>query len=147
MTPPSPLKVLVAIDDDEPSQDAIAFAERHLPPDAEVLVLNNVATQAVTTGWSVLGPAPVQAAAQVRTVVRSHAHELATTAADALPQDAEATVQRGDPAVTICAVAEDNGIDLIVVGTRDRNMWSRLWFGSVSRHVATHAPCSVLIVR
>lgn len=146
MTPPTPIKVLVAIDDDEPSQDAIAFAERHLPPDADVLILN-VATSAVTTGWPVLGPANVHATIQVRTAVRSDARDVATGAAEALPHDAETAVEHGDPAATICAVAEDNDIDLIVVGTHDRNRWSRLWFGSVSQHVATHAPCSVLVVR
>ena len=59
----------------------------------------------------------------------------------------ERLVEHGDVGPTICRVAEDEGVDLVVLGTHDRSRWSRLWFGSVSDHVVRHAPCPVLVVR
>ena len=45
----------------------------------------------------------------------------------------------------ICAVAEEVGADLIVVGNRGMTGAKRI-LGSVPNSVAHHAPCSVLIV-
>ena len=43
--------------------------------------------------------------------------------------------------------AEENNIDLIVIGTRGRSGFKRLLLGSVASHVATYAHCSVLVVK
>ncbi|HEY6402687.1 MAG TPA: universal stress protein, partial [Blastocatellia bacterium] len=43
--------------------------------------------------------------------------------------------------------AESWGADLIIVGTHGYSTLERLWIGSVSRAVATHAKCSVQIAR
>jgi len=53
----------------------------------------------------------------------------------------------GDPAAEILASAREHGADLIVVGSRGRGRLSGLLLGSVSQKIASHAPCSVLIVR
>ena len=53
----------------------------------------------------------------------------------------------GNPAKTICRVAKNNDIDLIVIGRRGRSGISELMMGSVSNYVLHHAPCSVLIVQ
>jgi nucleotide-binding universal stress UspA family protein len=47
----------------------------------------------------------------------------------------------------ILGEAEALGADLIVVGSHGRGFWKRLLLGSVSQAVATHAACSVEIVR
>ena len=60
---------------------------------------------------------------------------------------AEAQVRGGVPADSIVACAEDQGADLIVMGTHGRRGWSRLRFGSVAEAVLRHAPCSVLAVK
>jgi nucleotide-binding universal stress UspA family protein len=55
----------------------------------------------------------------------------------------------GDPADRICAVAEDEGVDTIVVGNRGvhgRSRRSRWKLKSVPSAVVQHAPCSVFIV-
>lgn len=51
------------------------------------------------------------------------------------------------PADCIVNYAEQNHIDLIVVGHKSRNILSRLLIGSVAVKVVTYAPCSVLVVR
>ena len=43
--------------------------------------------------------------------------------------------------------AEENNIDLIVIGTRGRSGFKRLLLGSVASHVATYAHCPVLVVK
>jgi nucleotide-binding universal stress UspA family protein len=54
---------------------------------------------------------------------------------------------KGDPKIAILDEAERWGADLIVVGTHGYNALERLWLGSVSRAVASHAKCSVEVAR
>jgi nucleotide-binding universal stress UspA family protein len=54
---------------------------------------------------------------------------------------------KGDPKVTIIDEAERWGADLIMIGTHGYNVLERLWLGSASRAVTSHANCSVEIVR
>jgi nucleotide-binding universal stress UspA family protein len=54
---------------------------------------------------------------------------------------------KGDPRIAILDEAEHWGADLIVVGTHGYNALERLWLGSVSRAVASHAKCSVEVTR
>ena len=53
----------------------------------------------------------------------------------------------GQAAGELVDVAEQRNAGLIVVGTRDPGMLERVLGGSVSRGVAKHAHCDVLIVR
>jgi nucleotide-binding universal stress UspA family protein len=53
----------------------------------------------------------------------------------------------GDPGTAICEVAERDGFDTIVVGSRNLKGVKRLLLGSVSDRVAHHAPCDVLIAK
>lgn len=53
----------------------------------------------------------------------------------------------GPPKRRIPEEAEAWGADLVVVGSHGYGFWDRLLLGSVSQAVATHAPCSVEIVR
>ena len=146
---PPPLKALIAVSDDDPSTDAVDFARRHLPLDADITVLT-VAGHEPALGRPVpaaMTPPQMATAFDAERSGPRRAVELAEQAADQLPQEADAAVAPGDPAVAICAAAEEIGADLIVVGTHDRSAWARLWYGSVARHVASNAPCSVLVVR
>ncbi len=52
----------------------------------------------------------------------------------------------GDPATTICEVAEDEGADVIVVGNRGLHGRRRWLIGSVPQVVLQYAPCSVMVV-
>lgn len=53
----------------------------------------------------------------------------------------------GRPEHALVAAASRDGTDLLVVGHRGLRGVTRVLLGSVSRHVAEHAPCSVLVVR
>jgi nucleotide-binding universal stress UspA family protein len=54
---------------------------------------------------------------------------------------------KGDAKVSILDEAEDWDADLIVVGTHGYSAFQRLWLGSVSRAIVSHAKCTVEIVR
>ena len=148
------MKVLIAVDDDAESQDALSFAEELLPDDAAVIVIN-VARSTITPygtigglGAAYAGSPTLSAEADLRAqeIADREAEEVVDRAGEALHAD-ERRVEHGDVGPTICRVAEDEGVDLVVLGTHDRSRWSRLWFGSVSDHVVRHAPCPVLVVR
>ena len=53
----------------------------------------------------------------------------------------------GNPADEIVRVAEENNVDLIVIGTHGRKGLSRLLTGSVAELVLRHARCPVLAVK
>jgi nucleotide-binding universal stress UspA family protein len=55
-------------------------------------------------------------------------------------------LQEGNPADVILDVAEEEGVDLIVVGNKGMTGGRRFLLGSVPNNVAHHAPCHILIV-
>jgi nucleotide-binding universal stress UspA family protein len=57
----------------------------------------------------------------------------------------EQKVVEGHPAEQLVMAAE--GADLVVVGSRGHGAFVGMLIGSVSQHVAAHAPCPVLVVR
>jgi len=54
---------------------------------------------------------------------------------------------RGNPAEIICKIAEEEGFDLIVIGSRGLSGMKSFFLGGVSDKVSRHAICPVLIVR
>ncbi|HEU5084718.1 MAG TPA: universal stress protein [Acidimicrobiales bacterium] len=148
------MKVLIAVDEDRESEDAIHFAEKLLPGDSRVVVLN-VARSTITPYGTIGGLGATYAGSPVLSAEADlRAQELADMEAERVVERAaqelhadERRVEHGDVGPTICQVAEDEQVDLVVLGTHDRSRWSRLWFGSVSDHVVRHAPCPVLVVR
>lgn len=144
------MKALIAVDHGPESRDAVAFAARLLGDDAEVVLLNVVklnvpALAAMGPGFGAYG----DPAAPIDWVDPD-----AETAGESVVEESgqpfdhpEARVEHGDAAARICAVAEEESVDLVILGTHDRGSWSRLWFGSVSDRVVHDAPCPVLVVR
>jgi nucleotide-binding universal stress UspA family protein len=56
-------------------------------------------------------------------------------------------IEVGDVAHTVCRVAGELRVDVIVVGSHGRTGLGRLFLGSVSEHIVRYAPCPVLVVR
>lgn len=81
---------------------------------------------------------------------RKHATGTVDRAAEIVRQSGlvvETRVESGDPRVVILDEAERWKADLIVAGSHGLGGVRRLLLGSVAQHVATHARCSVEIVR
>lgn len=56
-------------------------------------------------------------------------------------------VVTGHPAEQIIRAAEQDGIELIILGHRGHGVFERWLLGSVSRTVIAYAPCAVMVVR
>lgn len=145
------MKVLIAVDNDAPSRDALAFAERVVSDSDEVVVLN-------VTSYSELLPftgdpfgAGIGAVALDPTSLAElddRAEELVERTADEIEaKKTDVVVEHGSPGERICATAADHAIELIILGSHERGAFGRFVHGSVSDYVVHHAPCPVLVVR
>jgi nucleotide-binding universal stress UspA family protein len=59
----------------------------------------------------------------------------------------EEVIAHGDPAAEIVRVAEERGVDLIVISSHGRTGLGRIIFGSTAEAVVRHAGCPVLVVK
>jgi nucleotide-binding universal stress UspA family protein len=59
----------------------------------------------------------------------------------------EPRARLGDPFAVICRAAEEDPVDLIVMGSHGRTGLSHVFLGSVAERVVRHAPCPVLVAR
>jgi nucleotide-binding universal stress UspA family protein len=60
---------------------------------------------------------------------------------------AEIVVAEGHSAEQLLKLAEARHVDLVVIGSGGKGALFRLFLGSTSDKVLTHAPCSVLVAR
>jgi nucleotide-binding universal stress UspA family protein len=132
------MKILIAYDGGEPARRALDTGARLAKAlDATIDVVSVVP---VTTGR--LAEAPWDD----RSV---HAAQLREADAMLREQGIEPTLLEpaGEPAATIERVAAKGSYDMVVVGSRGLNAVGRFLQGSISEHVATHAPTTVVVAR
>jgi nucleotide-binding universal stress UspA family protein len=98
-------------------------------------------------------PAPVGPDEEWEKIFEERAVENVTKAAARFGEIAETKTDvvtktlKGDPKRALLDEADHWGADLIIVGTHGYNALQRLWLGSVSRAVISHAKRSVHVVR
>lgn len=61
--------------------------------------------------------------------------------------EVESRVLKGDPAEKILNFAEDNNVDMIIVGSFGKGRYERLVIGSVSEKIVRHSKVPVMVVR
>jgi nucleotide-binding universal stress UspA family protein len=59
---------------------------------------------------------------------------------------AELVPTKGTPADAIVRLAQERGVDLIIVGSRHKRFFERLVEGSVNQNVLRRAGCDVLVI-
>jgi nucleotide-binding universal stress UspA family protein len=127
------MKILVAYDGGEPAQRALELTtELATKFEAEVAVISVV-------------PVPIEPWDDAA----AHQAQLAEAKAFLTERGIEPKLIEwaGVPAPAIEQVAEANGYDLVVVGSRGLGAISRFLQGSVSEQLATHGTTPVLIAR
>lgn len=140
------MRVLLATDGSRSSEEAAAFLARL--PHRERLQLTIVT--AVAPPSSAFFSPTKEFMEQLAKDDRKSAetHQLRTRE-DFLGANAEVetVVLDGSPQEKIVDYATTHDIDLIVMGAKGHSKVDRILLGSTSDYVATHAPCSVLVVR
>jgi nucleotide-binding universal stress UspA family protein len=136
-------KIVVGTDASPPSTEALRWAAHEARRrDAELEVV-------LAYHWRLPGAALTASPDVIEQVKELTAAVVDAAVAEA--QDAEPDIRvsgravHGDPGPVLVQAAEDAG--LLVVGNRGGGGFASLLAGSVSVHVATHAPCPVAVVR
>jgi nucleotide-binding universal stress UspA family protein len=146
------MKILLAVDGSEASLAAVEEAARTPWPEGSVVrIVSATEVPFPTQQWA--APMPAGSYEEWDRIfeersVENTAQAMARFGEVAGAQtEARAKTLKGDPKIAILDEAEHWGADLIFVGTHGYNALERLWLGSVSRAVASHAKCSVEIAR
>lgn len=145
------MKILLAIDGSECSNAVVTeVLQRPWPADAEFKVLTVYEVPMVTPQAWTISPDYCE---RVEEVVRDVAQTASVSAWSRLNQKfgsqfpITSEVISGSPQSGILEVAESWNADLIILGSHGYRAWERLFLGSVSQAVVTHARCSVEVVR
>ncbi|HEY8460305.1 MAG TPA: universal stress protein [Blastocatellia bacterium] len=150
-----PLKILIAVDGSSFGDAAVEeIAGRPWPPGCQVRVISvvHLPLQPGPEAWSL----PESHYYKLEMAERERAEKVVKRAIARLREsDAEretplvltSEVAVGRAAETIIRTAEQWGADLIALGSHGYRGFTRFLLGSVSYAVASHAPCSVQIVR
>lgn len=78
---------------------------------------------------------------------KERARQKLAELAPELGSEVQIEVVAGTAHVEIVSLAEEHGVDLIVMATHGRGFISHALLGSTAERVLRHAPCPVLIVR
>lgn len=141
------VKVLVALDESPVSLHAAREAVRLFEaPDAEFLVINVARIPISWTYPSGFGGVAAMPLLELQQLSEPSKSEIAATAARAGIEDADVLADVGDPVACICAAAEDHDVDVVVVGSHDRGVLSRLLDPSVAAGVVRGTYRPVLVV-
>jgi nucleotide-binding universal stress UspA family protein len=149
------MKILLAVDGSDYSLAAAeAIAHRPWPPGSAVKILSVVRLPFTPTAetrslpdsdYSRLESAAMTQAKEA--VDEALARIIRSNAGRRTPLTITSDILLGRQQETILAQAEEWGADLIVLGSRGLGGFKRFLLGSVSSAVATHAGCSVQVVR
>jgi nucleotide-binding universal stress UspA family protein len=145
------MKILLATDGSDCSKAAVdAVAERPWPEGSEVKVISviELSYAPMTEAWAL----PDSYFKELETAGTEQAEKAVNQAAKLLKSARgelviTTEVANGSAKDMILDEAEKWGADLIVLGSHGYRGWRRFLLGSVSHAVATHARCSVEIVR
>ncbi|MBV9041768.1 MAG: universal stress protein [Acidimicrobiia bacterium] len=145
-------KALIATDGSDHALDAAKRATDLLAPGTEYTLLTVEPPPVVPEAAPVMGldTVPItspEAAEELTEAYREEANESLERTARVLGGEAARRVEYGDAATEITRVAEEDGFDVIVVGSQGAGFVKRVLMGSVSQHLLHHAPCPVLVVR
>ena len=142
------MKILIALDDSEHSDRALEFVTRmRWPAGSRVIAVSTLQPRAAVMASA---QETAAAAAAMLEEQREHAEALLARAESTLRESgftSEVRMLTGDPREALIHLAQAERADLLVVGSRGRTGLTKLMLGSVSSHVVTHAPCSVLVVK
>jgi len=148
------MKIVLAIDGSDFSKVAIdELAAMPLPAGTEIFIINVFENPMIAApGALPLGGTLGNYYEEAVSNTRKLAEDIVNDASKSPKESNDAlsittAVVNGLPKSAILEKAEAFDADLIVVGSQGHGAFSRFLLGSVSQSLATHADCSVMIVR
>jgi nucleotide-binding universal stress UspA family protein len=137
--------ILIAVDGSEHSNKAVRYAcAIGTAMGAEILLLHVVPMLVSATPYhDTVSDQPFLALQKVGEDILARASSVVSS----LNCKVTELISHGDPANQIISIAEERGANLIIIGSRGLSGWKRMFVGSISDKVASHASCPVLIVR
>lgn len=135
-------RILVPLDGSELAERALRYAELIPSPRVRLLTVDPVTLSAARKRWA-LDQVPPGGGTWRVTSTRAYLTLIGEPLREQ-GREVEVVVTNGDPAERILAAAAD--VDMIVMATRGHEATPAL-FGSVTDHLAGHAPVPMLIVR
>ena len=151
-------EVLVAVDDSAASHRAAEFVNEFFGDLDVSITAVNVGQVPLSWGPYAAAPgmlypwppaatmAPPEASARSGDLEREDEIGAYTIDASGIDADHASVEFGGDVAHTIARLAEERGVDLIVVGSTHKGLFDRLLSPSVSKELARDAPVPVLVV-
>ena len=135
-------KILVPVDDSNQAMnalhEAIAVAKRN---EAELFILN-VKDETRLRGTSI-------ALAMSLDEIEEESKQIIKNLTKDFPKDVafQTVTFIGNPKKDIVKLAEDNAMDLIVIGANSKKLVDRILIGSTTSYVVEKSPCNVMVVK
>ena len=148
------MKIILAIDGSDFSKVAIhELIKMTLSSNSEIHIINVYEVPKTTgLGLHTMGGRIGNYIEEIRSNAQKLGNKIVSEAFDKIKTENKAltittSVVDGLPKKEILEKAEAFDADLIVVGSQGQGAFSRSLLGSVSQYLATHAKCSVMIVK
>lgn len=139
-------KILLAADFSEASEEAVASARELARASGAKLTVLYVHGRPPGAPEASVPEEKITSSADLDAEARQALEELRSSRLADVESVGLATMERASIPLAICDYAEENGVDVIVIGTHGRSGVSRLLIGSVAEKVVRHARCAVLVV-
>jgi nucleotide-binding universal stress UspA family protein len=137
-------RVIVGVDESLAGLRALRFAVAEARRRQAMLLA--VRTWSTPLAWP---PGPVEPVwvGEMAQQAEAEVHRAFATAMVKAPHDVDVRVAsvEGAPGPELVRLA-DRDDDLLVVGSRQRTLFGRMWHGSTARYCVSHASCPVLVV-
>jgi len=138
-------KILVSIDGSEPSTNAADYAISI----ANIYHSELIVLHVIPSDVSLFGPSPPPHLDELKKEAQQYLDKIVQTARMNNNSIQVESKIIASPSVVggIVNFAENEGIDLIIVGTKGRSGIKKLLLGSVASGVVTYAHCPVMVVK
>ena len=123
---------------------AVSFAREY---EAALYLLHVVEVMPMGYAGELFPESMTQVVDQITGYVRAELVKLADEARTRGCAAVHERVERGKPASEVVRVAQEEAIDMIVLGTHGQGVLNRALFGSTTDRIMRKAPCPVLVCR
>lgn len=139
-------KIMIATDGSEPSLDAARFLAR-LPHDETIELTVATALFVPGTQQTYLVGDWIETCMDQERKSAEEAFAKIETLYEGANVTLRQVVREGNPGETLVEIAKEVQPELLLIGATGHSAIARMLLGSTSDYVATHAPCSVVVVR